>query len=292
MALELWWGRVRRAWLRRFRPGYVRRMRELRQGDCEHCDHDVIDARDLKFYRNVCGFSFAPGHDRFRWRDRLPVAREALAEVMVLGGPPAAAAAVCAWLGWWLPAAVLATIAAAAAAFFRDPRRAVPQEPGVVVAPADGTVMDIENVQQERALDGAAVRIGIFLSLLNVHVNRAPLACRVIALDYQPGKFLAAMRRSASEENERLEMVLEEEQAPHRPIIVRQIAGAVARRIVCTLRPGQAVQRGEKIGLIKFGSRTEVALPKEEGLEILVRRGSRVRAGTTVLARYGEGTTQ
>lgn len=293
MKLELWWGRLRRAWLRRFRRGYVQAMRQRRKGHCESCPHDIIDPRDLKFYRNVCGFSFAAQDDRFRWRDRLPVARDALAEVVVLGGPPAVAALVSAWFGWWLIAVVLATMASAAVAFFRDPRRTIPTEPGVVVAPADGTVMDIEDVPQQGATEGPAVRIGIFLSLLNVHVNRAPLAGRVIALDYRPGKFLAAMRERASEENERMEIVLEEEQEPHRTVVVRQIAGAVARRIVCTLRPGQTVQRGEKIGLIKLGSRTEVVLPKEEGLELFVQRGNRVRAGVSRLARYrAEGTTQ
>lgn len=292
MRLELWWGRLRRAWLRRCRPGYVRRMLERRQGACEGCRHDIIDPRDLKLFRNVCGFSFAAGDDDFAWRDRLPVARDALAEVVVLGGPPAVAALVSAWFGWWLIAALLATIAAAAAAFFRDPRRTVPSEPGLVVAPADGTVMDIDDVHHG-ALEGPAVRIGIFLSLLNVHVNRAPLAGRVIALEYRPGNFVAAMRERAAEENERMEIVLQEEQSPHRPVVLRQIAGAVARRIVCTLRPGQSVQRGEKIGLIKLGSRTEVILPKDENLELLVQRGSRVRAGATRLARYGiEGNSQ
>lgn len=291
-ALEQWWGRWRRRGLRRFRPKYVQRMRSLRKGSCDACPHDVIDSRDLKLYRNVCGYWFDAGDDPFRWRQRIPLAREAFAEATLLGAPLLFATLLAAGTPWWYVSALPATMAFALLWFFRDPARMIPTSPGCVVSPADGTVVDIEKFDHDEFLEGPAVKIGIFLSLMNVHVNRSPLPARVIALQYRPGKFWAAMRREAAEENERLTLWLEEEAWPHRRMIVRQIAGFVARRIVCTLRTGQTLARGEKIGLIKLGSRTELVLPMEERLELMVLVGMRVKGGTTILARYlEEGST-
>ena len=136
-----------------------------------------------------------------------------------------------------------------------------------MIAPADGRVVAIEEIYDE-FVQGPAVAIDIFLSVFNVHVNRLPCDARVIGLSYRPGRFTNALRPAASRENEQLEIRLEETAAPHRPLIVRQIAGAIARRIVCWLAPGDTAQRGEALGMIKLGSRTELVLPREPGLEI------------------------
>src|SRR5262249_22651916 len=162
--LELAWGRCRRAWLRRFHPAYVEQMRLKRQGDCPGCTHDIIDSRDLKFWRNVCGFSFRPEDDAYRWRDRLGFARVGLMGLFFFSqvfGLPAVACVVAAlfvspyfWalalpflLGWleviW---------------FFRDPERAIPAEPDVVVSPADGTITDIHEVDYPDFPEGKALR--------------------------------------------------------------------------------------------------------------------------------------
>jgi phosphatidylserine decarboxylase len=126
--------------------------------------------------------------------------------------------------------------------------------------------------------------IGIFLSIFNVHLNRAPAAARVIALRYAPGEFLNALRPESALRNENMWIGLEEEAPPHRRLVVRQISGAIARRIVCELRPGEVIPRGHKFGMIKLGSRTELILPAETGLEVKVAVGQKVRAGTTILA--------
>ena len=152
--------------------------------------------------------------------------------------------------------------------FFRDPPRRVPQEPGLVVSPADGTVAEITRLEHDEFIGGPAVRIGIFLSIFNVHLNRAPLACRVIALRYSPGEFLNALRPESALRNENMWIGLEEESPPHRRLVVRQISGAIARRIVCDLRPGESLGRGQKFGMIKLGSRTELILPDAAGLSI------------------------
>jgi len=130
------------------------------------------------------------------------------------------------------------------------------------------------------------VKFGIFLSVFNVHINRSPVAARVIGLSYRRGKFLNAMRPESAKENEQMAVRLEEDAAPHRRMIVRQITGAIARRIVCWISPGEDLERGAQFGMIKLGSRTELVLPRESGLAVDVRVGDHVRAGTSVMARY------
>jgi phosphatidylserine decarboxylase len=176
--------------------------------------------------------------------------------------------------------------------FFRNPRRRIPTEPGIAVSPADGTVVSIEELDHDSFVGGPAVSIGIFLSVFNVHVNRAPVAGRVIGLSYRPGKFLNALRSASSRENEQLAVRLEADFPPHRRFVVRQIAGAIARRIVCWLKPGDELTCGELFGMIKLGSRTELILPKEDGLQIAVRIGEAVRGGTSILARYRDSTVE
>jgi phosphatidylserine decarboxylase len=170
--------------------------------------------------------------------------------------------------------------------FFRDPRRDVPTQPGLLVSPADGTVAEVTPVDHDDFIGGPAVRIGIFLSVFNVHINRAPAACRVIRLQYHPGAFLNALNPESAIRNENLWIGLEEEAPPHRRLVVRQIAGLIARRIVCNLRSGEVVARGHKFGMIKLGSRTELILPRQSGLEIEVSVGQKVAGGSTILARW------
>jgi phosphatidylserine decarboxylase len=284
VALEAAWGRVRRAFLRRFRPGFVARMAALRAGECPGCRHDVVDGRDLELVRNVCGFRFPPDADPFAWRGRLGVARRGLAEIVVIGGPCAVVAAVAWWLAPWL--AVLPGVACMwIVAFFRDPHRAVPTEPGLVLAPADGRVDDVRAVTWCDWLCGPAVRVGIFLSLFDVHLNRAPVAGRVVRVEYRRGTRRATYRVGATDANEQMSTLIQCGEPSGIRIRVRQIAGPAARRIVNCARLGDLLARGERFGLIKFGSRTELWLPADPAVELLARPGQRVRAGVSVLAR-------
>jgi len=173
--------------------------------------------------------------------------------------------------------------------FFRNPPRRVPQEAAVLVSPADGTIAEITRLDHDAFVGGPAWRIGIFLSIFNVHLNRSPAAARVIALRYSPGEFLNALRPDSALRNENMWIGLEEEAPPHRRLAVRQISGAIARRIVCDLRPGEVIARGHAFGMIKLGSRTELILPDADGANVLVQVGQRVRAGSTILARFEGG---
>ena len=262
------------------------------QGDCRGAPWEILDPRDLKYCRNLCSCNWAPDDDHFRWRGRLGLARWGLAELLLMGGPLVALVVLAAWFFWYLaplPAAVLCLVVF----FFRDPPRRIPQSPGLVVSPADGTIAEIARLEHDDFIDGPAVRIGIFLSIFNVHLNRAPLECRVIALRYTPGEFLNALRPESALRNENLWIGLEDDSPPHRRLAVRQISGAIARRIVCELRPGESLGRGQKFGMIKLGSRTELILPDVEGLSIEVAVGRRVKAGRSVAAQFADpGVTE
>jgi phosphatidylserine decarboxylase len=285
VALELAWGRVRRRWLRLVRPGYVARMRAARRGECPGCPHDVLDDRDLKFFRNVCGYRFAAGDVPRRWLDRLPIARMGQCEVLLYGGGLSALAAAAACLSPYA-AAPPALLALFVLLFFRDPAREIPAGAGLVVSPADGVVTDVEELNEVPFWDGPAVKVGIYLSVFNVHVNRVPERARVIAVRYEPGRFLDTSRPAAARVNEHCWTLFEREAAPHHLIAVKQIAGTFARRIVCEARPGEVLARGERFGMIKFGSRTELYLTAAPGLRAAVRPGDRVRGGSSVLAQY------
>ncbi len=285
--LELAWGRWRRGYLKRFRSGYVQRMAALRRGDPQGAPHEILDPRDLKYCRNQCQCAWAASDDPFAWRDRLPFARWGLAELQLMGLPLLALTILAAY---YLPyaAVVPAVLFGLVVYFFRDPPRRIPREPGLVVSPADGKIAEITRLVHDDFIGGPAVRIGIFLSIFNVHLNRAPVESRVIALRYWPGEFLNALDPESAVRNENMWIGLEEEAPPHRKLVVRQIAGAIARRIVCALRPGDHLARGERVGMIKFGSRTELILASVPGLEIDIQLGQRVKAGTTVMAHYAE----
>ena len=170
--------------------------------------------------------------------------------------------------------------------FFRDPERAIPGDPGALVSPADGRVADIETVDEPSFLGGKALRVGIFLSPLNVHVNRSPARGVVRHREYRAGRFLAAYDRRAVEENESCALGIEcEGREPGRPIkiLVRQVVGVAARRIVCPAAPGDALERGQRFGMIKFGSRTELWVPADAGFACRVKVGDAVRGGATIL---------
>lgn len=203
---------------------------------------------------------------------RIPVAREGWPFIF----PPAAAACILAVAGWWAPAIPLAALALAFLGFFRDPDRAAPDLPGAVLAPADGRVMAIAEIEDRWV--GPATRVSIFLSPLDVHVNRSPVAGIVRDVEYVRGAFAPAYQLEASEGNERCVIALESDSGR---MGVRQVAGVVARRIVCRVRPGEKLQAGERFGLIKFGSRTDLTVPR--GTEIRVKEGDRVRGGETVM---------
>ncbi len=297
MGLELAWGRLRRVWLRRFRPGYVRQMAEKRQGHCPDCPHDIIDPRDLKFYRNVCGYWFRDEDDRFQWRGRLGIARSGLAEVICfslpLGGATLLLALAAAWLHWgfWLPFAVAITLWAFLISFFRDPSRAIPTDTDVLVSPADGTVTFVGEVEDADFPGGRAFQITIFLSIFNVHVNRVPRTGQVVEIRYFPGCFLDARRPECGVRNEQLWLDLEETPSRRR-LRVKQIAGALARRIVCWVRLGEQLQAGARFGMIKFGSRTDLLLPVGEAAAVLVQVGDKVRGGHTILLRLKDASGQ
>jgi phosphatidylserine decarboxylase len=177
------------------------------------------------------------------------------------------------WLG-----AVLLVLGAFVLFFFRDPERTPPSDPDVIVSPADGRVMEV--VEEARG-DNPGRRISVFLSIFDVHVNRAPVAGRIAAMEYRKGRFNAAMRGRASEENEQNVIHVSSERGE---IVFKQIAGWVARRILCWKAVGDSVTRGERVGMIRFGSRVDIWLP--DRVEILVRPGQHVAGGSSVLARW------
>ncbi len=184
------------------------------------------------------------------------------------------------FVAWWLALLVCLPVLIWLFAFFRDPERPLPVgEAGTVayVSPADGKVSDITELDSDPVLGEPAVRIGIFLSVFNVHVNRAPCDGIVRELRYKKGKFVNAMDHSkASEHNESNTLVLEDE-AGQGVAVVKQIVGLIARRIVCSVAKGEAVARGQRIGMIKFGSRTELTIPKRLTPDVLAIVGQKVR---------------
>jgi len=202
---------------------------------------------------------------------------------------------------------ILAIVLILVLLFFRDPYRPVPLDQNLLLAPADGRITDIEMVDdppaflrkqesrsgQSDALDwiksaGAdrALRIGIFLSIFNAHINRAPCNAKVEKITYREGRYKNAMNPASGQVNESNNVGLARTDSPQDRLMVRQISGAIARRIVCEARQGQELASGEKFGMIKFGSRTELYVPARSDLKCLVRIGDKVKAGVTPLVRY------
>lgn len=171
-----------------------------------------------------------------------------------------------------------------AAYFFRDPARPLPTAPNTIWSAADGRVIRVERVDEPRFIKGPALRIATFLSLMDVHVNRAAEAGIVRYIEHVPGGFQAAWAEDVHEVNERNYIGL---QTDHGPMLMIQIAGLVARRIVCNVQPGDTVRAGERLGLIKFGSRTDVLVPAPAARPLVVA-GMRVQAGITPLGAWNE----
>lgn len=171
--------------------------------------------------------------------------------------------------------------AAGIAAFFRNPERAIPTGKGVVVSPADGRVVAIRHGEVMPHVGKPAQRVSIFLSLFNVHINRAPISGRVRQVEYTSGKFFLANNDKATTQNERNVLVLESED--RREVVMAQIAGFVARRIVCYRRAGDMTERGERLGLIRFGSRVDLYLPPDCALA--VRVGDKIKGGQSIIGR-------
>jgi phosphatidylserine decarboxylase len=203
---------------------------------------------------------------------KLPVAREGWPFIVV----PAIVAAGLGLAGRRALAVPFAAASLASLGFFRDPERDVPSVPGGVLSPADGRVLAVEDVEDRFV--GPAVRVATFLSPFDVHVNRSPIAGLVVGVVYSRGRFVAAYRPDAEEANERCALHLQGESAR---VTVVQIAGVVARRIVCRVGAGDKLAAGERFGMIRFGSRTDCYMPR--GTDVRVRPGDRVVGGMTVL---------
>jgi phosphatidylserine decarboxylase len=192
--------------------------------------------------------------------------------------PPIVAGVACLFFAWKLPAAVLILLGGFIFYFFRDPERAIPADPAAIVSPADGKVVDIVSEEFDSR---SGTRISIFLSIWNVHVQRAPVGGRIAEVAYRPGRFYGAYRARASGENEQNVIYVD---TPHGILVFKQIAGAIARRVLCWKRRGETVARGERVGLIRFGSRVDIWLPVEA--EIIVRRGQMVKGGESILGKW------
>lgn len=208
----------------------------------------------------------------------MPVAREGYP---LIGGA-AAVTLLLLLFGWTIPAGVAFGLTVFVVSFFRDPERTVPTDPRLIVSPADGRVIKVAAIQDDRFLHGEATLVSIFMSPLNVHVNRIPTSGRVVDLRYNPGKYFRAFADKASLDNEQNAVLLEDTRG--RRLCFVQIAGFLARRIVCYLSVGMAVERGQRYGMIMFGSRADVYLPPAAAVRVKV--GDRVRGAETVIAEW------
>ncbi len=192
-----------------------------------------------------------------------------------------AVAAVFAALQWWIPLALWTPVAIWVVAFFRDPVRNGPRGDELVLSPADGKVVGVIPIDEPAFLGGPATRVSIFMNVFNVHVNRYPLRGRVAYRSYTRGRFGHAMPEKASLENEQSSLGLD---TPHGKILIRQIAGSIARRIVTDHGEGTDVGQAERMGIIRFGSRVDVFVPV--AATVVVHPGEKTRAGETVVARW------
>jgi phosphatidylserine decarboxylase len=180
-------------------------------------------------------------------------------------------------LGMTVAGIILLLLCAFVAFFFRNPQRVIPEDPKLIVSPADGRVVKVEKV-------GNVTKLSIFLSIFDVHVNRSPIGGRIAAMDYQKGRFRAAFNHAASVENERNIIMVSQGNIK---LVFTQIAGIIARRIVCWKKVGDTVEKGELVGLIRFGSRVDVLFPA--GTEATVQAGDRVRGGSTPIGVIIDG---
>jgi len=225
---------------------------------------------------------------------KIPLTKYGLPQVAVYPAIAAAAMALVAigartLLDAWALVAIevlLGVVLIWSLSFFRDPDRRCPRDGNLLLAPADGTITDIETVQEDDFIGEDALRIGIFLSIFSTHINRAPCNVRVEKITYKEGKYKNALNPESGRVNESNDLALVRTDDPTDKLIVRQISGAIARRIVCDTAEGRELSGGEKFGMIKFGSRTELYLPIRDNAKCLVETGDKVKAGLTVLVRY------
>jgi len=182
--------------------------------------------------------------------------------------------------------AVLAIVLVWALSFFRDPERQIPTGDNLLLAPADGKVTDIEVVEGNLCGSEKALRVGIFLSVFNVHINRAPCDGQVEKITYKKGQYKNAMNPISGKVNESNDIAFIKTDGSDDKLVVRQISGAIARRIVCEVKEGTELKSGEKFGMIKFGSRTELYLPIRENAKCVVEIGDKVKAGESIVIKY------
>lgn len=233
---------------------------------------------------------------------RLPLTRYGLPQVAVFPLILIAAMAIYFWLARrflqpacacpmstlmvWLPEVILFVVLIWVFSFFRDPARVCPQDASLLLSPADGTIAAVEILESHPGFEGPVLRIEIFLSVFNVHINRVPCACKIGTVTYKPGKFVDARRSDCSKVNEANEIEMFRSDQPTDRMLVRQISGAIARRIVCEARTDQTLSAGQQFGMIKFGSCTELYVPARDNLKSEIAVGDKVKAGLTILARY------
>lgn len=214
--------------------------------------------------------------DQKRINNRLPVAREGIPFIIIGTG----LTSIFLILNWKFLASPLAVLTLLIIYFFRDPDRTLINEKRAVLTPADGKVISIEKLNNtDNLLKAPAIKISIFMSIFNAHINRIPIRGKIAQLSYHPGKFFSANRDKASLYNEHNIVTLETDQ--RKKIVLVQIAGLIARRIVCWVKKGDLVETGQRFGLIRFGSRLEVYLPSDTTL--MVKKGEKVKAGQTVI---------
>jgi phosphatidylserine decarboxylase len=180
-------------------------------------------------------------------------------------------------LSWWWAAGLFFGLFLFVTWFFRDPERVIPDDPNAIVSPGDGRVVEIVP-EKDPLLEESYIRVSIFLNVFNVHVNRVPIAGKIQATRYNPGKFLNAASHKASLDNEQSAILLNN---GHVTILVKQIAGLIARRIVCWAKEGDEYQRGQRYGLIRFGSRMDVFVPEGTNLKVVV--GDIVNGGSSII---------
>ena len=219
---------------------------------------------------------------------RIPLARYGFSELLIGTVAAAALAAVSLYVSFWPGVVIIGLLWLCLLAFFRDPERACQKDPDVLLSPADGTVMDVEEMEAPTFIEGKVVRVGIFMSVLNTHVNRSPARGRVRYVEHFEGAFHDARNPLSATENEHTLVGMDMDDGPS--LLVNLIAGAVARRVVCTLEHGDHPEQGERIGMVKFGSRAELFIPVEAGFEVEVEVGDPVKAGLDVLARRESGS--
>jgi len=223
---------------------------------------------------------------------KIPLTRAGLREMVIMtllfGGAAAISTlAAVAGHGWCWPVAIVLTLAwLAGVAFFRDPERQTPADPTVLVSAADGKVVETARLDGYKDIgDGPASRISVFLSVLDVHINRSPCSGVVKKIRYEPGRFLDARHPDSGRLNEANTLIIEPDPPHVGPVVVRQIAGLIARRIVCSVAEGDRVEAGQRIGMIKFGSRTEMIVPGHDLYEPCVAVGENARGAVTILAK-------